>query len=114
DSTTPRGATAASMGNALTPSLIGGGYVVTLVALGSHFTCAVLNTNTLKCWGQGSEGQLGNGQTQDVGRSSGEMATVAPITIPNGTGGVFGMYALAAGDHHACVAFDDGQLGCWG
>ena len=35
------------------------------LSLGTSQTCAVTNDATVKCWGQGNYGQLGNGGTTD-------------------------------------------------
>ena len=38
---------------------------VTAIATGSEHNCAVLSGGTVKCWGLGSLGQLGNGSTSN-------------------------------------------------
>ena len=50
-----------------------------LSAGGAHadHTCALLNDNSLKCWGQGSYGRLGYGLTVGtIGDSAGEMESL--------------------------------------
>lgn len=39
---------------------------VTQLSAGDQFNCAVTSSGTAKCWGQGSAGQLGNGQKVNV------------------------------------------------
>ena len=43
-----------------------------LTAGGSH-TCALLNDGKAKCWGAGSDGQLGNGNPKSIGDDPNEM-----------------------------------------
>jgi hypothetical protein len=42
------------------------------------YTCAWLDNNDVKCWGQGNKGQLGSGSTRNVGDAPGEMGDVLP------------------------------------
>ena len=69
-----------------------------------HF-CAILDDDSIKCWGQGTDGKLGTGSTGD--RST-----------PTSTSGSFasGRYAVAidAGYDHTCVLLDNGDMTCWG
>ncbi len=74
---------------------------VKALAAGTDFTCAVLKTGAVSCWGHNHRGQLGNGTTTDARR---------PTPVVGLTRGVT---ALAAGDAHAC-AIASGAVKCWG
>ncbi|HEY4158231.1 MAG TPA: hypothetical protein VGM29_09045, partial [Polyangiaceae bacterium] len=43
------------------------GVVVTQLVGGDYFTCVLLSDDTVKCWGQGTDGQLGYGNTNNIG-----------------------------------------------
>lgn len=75
----------------------------TLAAGGLH-ACAIAADKSLKCWGENSYGQLGQG-TDGAGRKS-ETATLVSL------GDVRDVVAGAA---HTCVITgDDGIISCWG
>jgi len=38
-----------------------------MMNVGEYFSCAILDTGTIKCWGNGLFGQLGNGSPLTVG-----------------------------------------------
>ena len=61
---------------------------------GSH-TCAILNDDTLKCWGDNSKGQLGYGDTSTRGSGSGQMGDDLPIVDFGSI--VEGYYGVAIG-----------------
>jgi alpha-tubulin suppressor-like RCC1 family protein len=77
---------------------------VTAVAMGWSHSCALLADRSVKCWGDGSDGQLGNAQS-GYGASS---------TSPVQVGSLSGVVELSAGRSTTCAVLDDGSLKCWG
>ena len=65
-------------------------------------SCAIDGTQ-IKCWGNGFFGRLGQG----TANPSLTPVTVAGLPAATPT-------EVAIGDDHACAAFDDGSLWCWG
>ena len=83
-----------------------GGPAVEIVAGGYH-TCARLESGDVRCWGEGSQGQLGYGDDDDIGDDE----------LPQSVGSVQvgqEVVALAAGSEHTCAVLVDGALRCWG
>ncbi len=79
-----------------------GSGVTAIAALGYH-TCAVVSGG-VKCWGDNSYGQLGNGtQTQSP-------VPVDVIGLPAGSG----VTALAINSQHTCAVAGGGGVKCWG
>jgi alpha-tubulin suppressor-like RCC1 family protein len=48
------------------------------VRAGGFSTCAVLEDDSMKCWGRGNIGQLGNGTFDTLGDAAGEMGDALP------------------------------------
>ncbi len=70
-----RGDSSSEMGNFLNFVDLGAGYTAKQVALGLDFSCALLTTGAVKCWGANSQGQLGLefSSSREVGDGASEM-----------------------------------------
>ena len=69
------------------------GAKATKVALGLATTCAILENGSLKCWGSGQSGQLGNGLQQHSAMPV--NADIGPAKVSD----------IALGDDHTCALF---------
>lgn len=105
-----RGDGAGEMGAALGAVSLGTGRTPLAIAAGKSHTCAVLDNSTLKCWGQNTYGQLGQGNTNHVGDNAGEMGD-SLIAVDLGTSLTATGLSLA---NHSCVTLNSGRLKCWG
>ncbi|MCV6637233.1 FG-GAP-like repeat-containing protein [Candidatus Albibeggiatoa sp. nov. NOAA] len=70
--------------------------------LGMMHSCAITTGNGAKCWGRGSEGQLGNNSTG---------SSLIPVDVDGLTSGVS---AITMGEFHSCALLSDGSAQCWG
>lgn len=86
-----------------------GGPATQLVA-GRRHTCALRSDGMLRCWGNGSQGQLGLEPSQSIGDDE------RPLDAPALDTGELGVAAIFAGAlaEHTCALLDDGALRCWG
>ena len=75
---------------------------VNAIAIGGTHSCALLNAGTVKCWGWGASGELG------------EAAMVARRTPVDVLGLPAGITAIGAGEGHSCALAGQGPLYCWG
>lgn len=102
------GSTSGTMGTNLPAIDFGSGRTAKAISAGRQHACAILDDNTVKCWGDNTYGQLGTGDT---------ISVVYPVISTNpvvdlGTGRT--AKAIAAGAYHTCAILDDGSLKCWG
>ena len=74
------------------------------ISLGRYHSCAITDNGTTVCWGQGSQGQLGNGATSE------EASPVTTAPFPFNQKAV----ALASGEEHTCALMSTGSVACWG
>jgi alpha-tubulin suppressor-like RCC1 family protein len=74
----------------------------TTISNGNNYSCALLNSSAVKCWGANDFGNLGDGTTTQ---------RLTPTTV-SGLGS--GVSAIAAGNRHACAVLDTGAVRCWG
>jgi alpha-tubulin suppressor-like RCC1 family protein len=106
-----RGDGTGEMGADLDSVYLGSGRTAKAIATGYYHTCALLDDNSLKCWGFNGDGELGLGDTRNRGQSSGDYGMAALATVDLGAGTVS---QLVAGAGHNCVLFDTGAVACWG
>ncbi len=79
------------------------------VVAGDDFSCALLESGAVRCWGSGIDGQLGTGSTDNIGDD--ELVS-AGANVPFMNGGT--AIALAAGKTHVCALLGSGMVTCWG
>ena len=96
-----------SIGDAGDSGPISLGAPATQIAAGSLFTCALLETKQVRCWGTAVSGRLGYGQPGDVGDNE-----VPDDIDPVDVGG--NVLQIATGDTHACALLEGGDVVCWG
>ena len=72
------------------------------VTAGSEHACALMQGGTVKCWGRGSEGGMGNGV---LGGSSAVASDVVGLT---------GMTQVVSGYNFNCALTSGGGVKCWG
>lgn len=80
----------------------------TQIVAGDRFTCALTVPGGVKCWGDGTSGRLGTGDTvsSDTPR---DVVTSAVDRSP-----ITGVIELSAGVSHTCAVLVDGSARCWG
>ncbi len=71
------------------------------VAAGNLHTCALLATGKVKCWGNNTYGQLGDGTDTD---------SLVPVDVH----GLTGVIQVVAGNAHSCALTMADEVKCWG
>ena len=82
------------------------------IVAGARHTCALSDEYEVRCWGLGTDGQLGQGARASLGDDPQEMeALVAdPVSFPPNARVV----QLTAGSRHTCALTESGTVFCWG
>jgi alpha-tubulin suppressor-like RCC1 family protein len=109
---TQRGSSPGQMGDALPPVALGTDRTALAIGSGYQFACALLDNHTVKCWGDNTNGQLGQGTAvSSIGDGPGELGdAMAPINLGTGRTAL----KLFVAQYSACAALDNGALKCWG
>ena len=81
------------------------------IAAGGYSTCALLESNELRCWGSNGSGQLGIGSYQAIGDDELPL-DIDPISFPGLDDET--ITDVAMGTSHACARFEDSTVRCWG
>ena len=110
--TNNRGDNADEMGDDLPAIDLGAGRSAESICTSEYGTCAVLDDGSVKCWGDNSAGQLGQGDTLNRGGSTGQMGDALPA-IDLGAGRT--ALSVVCSAYFSCALLDDGQMvKCWG
>ena len=75
---------------------------VTQIAAGGSHTCALTTSGGVKCWGAGTNGQLGYNSIAQ---------SLVPVDVYGLTSGVA---SITAGYSHTCAVTNSGGVKCWG
>ena len=82
---------------------------ISSISSGTYHHCALTDSGTLKCWGRGSEGRLGNGATTQV-----NSIPVNVRTSSTNSDDLSGVFQISLGSGHSCAVMDDSSIKCWG
>jgi len=91
------------------PVDLGAGRTAKAITAGGAHSCALLDDDTVRCWGNGFNGQLGYGNLQNIGNDE-TPGTIGPVKLGAGRTA----RAITASDSHTCALLDDGAVRCWG
>jgi len=89
------------------PVDLGPGRRAVAISAGGNFTCALLDNGRVRCWGDGSAGELGYGNTDRIGDDE-KPGSVGPVALGRKA------VAISAGGAHTCALLDNGRVRCWG
>jgi alpha-tubulin suppressor-like RCC1 family protein len=84
-----------------TPVTVSGLNGASAVSVGNSHACAVVAAGAAKCWGENSDGQLGDGTKGD---------STAPVAVS----ALSGATAISAGVSNTCALLTSGAVSCWG
>ena len=87
---------------------LGAGYTAKDISSGIDHTCAVLDNGTVKCWGVGTNGRLGYGNTDNIGDDE-ILDSVGNVNLGGHTA-----KQISCGDEHTCAILDNNTVKCWG
>eukprot|EP01083_Nonionella_stella_P111155 325910_1 len=105
-----RGDGANEMGDNLPEVDLGTGFDVIQIA-GYHSTCALSGSGLVKCFGHNNYGQLGLGDEDNRGDSSGEMGDNL-LAVDLGTN--FNVVSIAGNGYHVCALSASCSVKCFG
>lgn len=83
----------------------------TAISAGESHVCAILDNGSVKCWGAGDRGQLGQDDKASRGSQPSDMGDALP---PINLGAGIKAIRISAGGAHTCAVLEDHSVKCWG
>jgi len=80
---------------------------VTQISTGHNFTCALLSTKKVRCWGTNAWGQLGYGHKKAIGDDE-TPASAGDVNLGGDA------LQVEVGTHHSCALLVGNKVKCWG
>ncbi len=80
---------------------------VSQVVVGENFSCALMNSGNVKCWGDNGLGQLGTGDLTD-------SLFPRDVVGVGGSGILSGVTQLTNSRYSMCALLDTQEVACWG
>ena len=91
------------------PTSVAGIAGAAAIATSENHTCAVMENGAVRCWGNNSSGQLGNGRS-GINRDDRSENTAIPVAVI----GIDDATEIATGWDHTCALVEDSTVSCWG
>jgi alpha-tubulin suppressor-like RCC1 family protein len=88
------------------PNVDVGPGVVAKVVAGTSFTCVLMESGVVRCWGRNAQGQLGYGHVNNIGDGPNEMP---PPDVDVG-----GIVSDLTANASTCALMDNNEVRCWG
>ena len=96
-----------------TPVAVSGISNATAVSVSHKYSCALLATAEVQCWGNNRDSVLGSGALLIHGGQFGNGTTTSSL-VPVSISGFTGATAISAGSHVFCALFPAGEVKCSG
>ncbi|NVB38517.1 hypothetical protein G6O69_11810 [Pseudenhygromyxa sp. WMMC2535] len=90
------------------------GTLSVLLRAGEDHNCALLDDGKLRCWGRNNKGQLGYGNTENIGDTETPNSQLPVPLTPQGVPSGTALIDLDLGYSHTCVLYETGDVVCWG
>ena len=82
------------------------GKTIKQISSGAYHTCVIASDDKVYCWGENSDGRLGNNSTAN-----------SPVPVRVNTTGVLAgktIKQISSGHYHTCAVASDDKVYCWG
>src|SRR5690606_2324481 len=98
----------------LSPTVVPGISSATSVAVGGDHACALLAAGTVRCWGLGASGQLGDGTLRGYTTSPVTVTGVVSAPARVVAKGISSARSITSSAAVSCAVLQSGRVACWG